>query len=352
MKRATMTYIIKHTSLLLTTLFISSCYGQQKIGQHKILQSINQKKLTPTAHPIVLQQKKFASTSSYRAPETVDFNINGICNLNCKWCWGPVHNAKEDVSLSEWKNLAYKLSKLGTRNVVFTGGETLLKKELPELARYVNSELGMRTTLSSNGLLMLRRGPSVLPHVNDLGLPIDGHNVEINSIMRKGTILHFSKVLEAIKFVQGSFSNVNLTARTVVATPNIESVPLIGETLLNAGVDPLKLRWKLYQVSPVGPRKSEILNGDLLITKKQFEETVAKTKVLNPSFSIEAQPYENSFGRYFHVFPDGKSHIVTQGQDGLPHELEMGNIVKDFDSVIQKVNETFDFAHNSKHGKN
>lgn len=45
--------------------------------------------------------------SGLRAPNTVDFNINGICNLDCKWCWGPVHDAKEDVNLSEWKHLAY-----------------------------------------------------------------------------------------------------------------------------------------------------------------------------------------------------------------------------------------------------
>ena len=65
---------------------------------------------------------------SLSSPETVDFNVNGVCNLDCKWCWGPVHNAKEVVSLSEWKNIAYNLKKLGTKSIVFTGGETLLKK--------------------------------------------------------------------------------------------------------------------------------------------------------------------------------------------------------------------------------
>lgn len=288
--------------------------------------------------------------NNLRSPETVDFNINGICNLNCKWCWGPVHNAKEDVTLSEWKIIAYLLKKFGTKNIVFTGGETLLKKELPELARYVNKELELRTTLSSNGLLLLKRGPSVLPYINDLGLPLDGHTQNVNAVMRRGTITHFSRVLQAIKFVQNEFPQIDLTVRTVMAKPNIESVPFIGKTMLEANIDPSKMRWKIYQVSPVGPRKENILNSDLLITKDQFDEQIKITKVINPSFKIEAQPYERSFGRYFHIFPDGKSHIVAQGKDGLPEEISMGNIAKDFDSVIYNVNNAFNFNNNSKHG--
>ena len=102
---------------------------------------------------------------------------------------------------------------------------------------------------------MVKRGASILPYIDDLGLPLDGPNTEINSKMRKGTILHFSKVLEAIKFVQTGFPDVKLTVRTVVAEPNVDFVHLIGETLKENGIKPEKMRWKLYQVSPVGPRK-------------------------------------------------------------------------------------------------
>ena len=65
-------------------------------------------------------------------------------------------------------------------------------------------------------------------------------NTEINSKMRKGTILHFSKVLEAIKFVQTGFPDVKLTVRTVVAEPNVDFVHLIGETLKENGIKPRK----------------------------------------------------------------------------------------------------------------
>lgn len=342
-------FMLRYTfAIFLFLLFNSNCSSRTNVSRLAQLTRL----LSSTIHNTVRKSINISETTSMHAPETVDFNVNGICNLNCKWCWGPDHKAKEEVSLSEWKNLAYNLKRLGTKNIVFTGGETLMKKDLPELSRYVNSELGLRTTLSSNGLLLVKRGPSILPYINDLGLPLDGSTVEINSIMRRGTILHFSKVLEAIRFVQNNFSSIKLTVRTVVAQPNKDDVPQIGKTFISSGIMPSALRWKLYQVSPVGPRREEILNGDLLITKQQFHETIEKTKLLNPDFNIEAQPFENSFGRYFHIFPDGRSHIVVKGKDKLPFELEMGNVVKDFDSVMIKVNETFDFDRNSKHGSN
>jgi sulfatase maturation enzyme AslB (radical SAM superfamily) len=31
----------------------------------------------------------FLSEKIFQAPYTVDFNLNGACNLNCSWCWGP-----------------------------------------------------------------------------------------------------------------------------------------------------------------------------------------------------------------------------------------------------------------------
>jgi Fe-coproporphyrin III synthase len=336
--------------LTIFLLFGFMCKGQE-VGLN-MLKNKRSKQLLSVLP--LMQARSLSSLSSmrYRAPKTVDINVNGVCNLNCKWCWGPVHNAKEKVSLKEWKDLTYELKKLGTRSVVFTGGETLLKKELPEFARYIKSDLGLRTTLSTNGLLMVKRGPSILPYINDVGLPLDGHNVEINSTMRIGTILHFSKVLEAIKFVQANFPRTDLTVRTVAAVPNIDSIPFIGKTMLEAGVNPKKMRWKIYQVSPVGPRKDDILNGDLLITRNQFEQVVQEAKMLNPEFIIEEQPFENSFGRYFHIFPDGETHVVVQGNDGFPEEIKTGNIIKDFDSVMKTLNESFNFGHNSKHGKN
>lgn len=274
-----------------------------------------------------------------KAPLTVDFNVNGACNLNCTWCWGPDHKAKEEVTVDQWKEIAFKLNELGTKNITFTGGETLMKKGLEEILKYVHEDLEMRTTLSTNGILLRRKAQEVLPYVDDLGMPLDGHTREINNIMRVGTPKHFDRVLDSIVLVQQQYPKIDLTVRTVMSAKNMESVPLIGNTMLQHGIDPKKIRWKIYQVNPIGIRKENILNGDWLISSEQFEETMEKVRKLNEKFNkITAQPFTKHVGRYFHIYPDGKSHIVSAGRDGYPVELPTGNIIKNFVKVIENIN--------------
>ena len=112
------------------------------------------------------------------------------------------------------------------------------------------------------------------------------------------------------------------------------------------------MRWKLYQISPIGINKEGILKNNLLITKQQFEKIVEKTKASNHEFYIEAQPYEKSIGRYFHIYPDGKSYVIAKGKDGLPYYLMIGDIVENFENVLHRVNEELNFNKNSNHGKN
>lgn len=275
-----------------------------------------------------------------KAPRTVDFNIIGACNLNCTWCWGPDHKAKEELTIEQWKEIAYKLKILGTEKITFTGGETLMKVGLSELLKYVHDDLGIRTTLSTNGILLKRFANSVLPYVDDIGLPLDGHSREINNIMREGPPKHFDRALSAIKLVQDDFLNIDITVRTVLSAKNLDSVPLIGKTMIDSGIDPTRIRWKIYQVSPIGIRKEDVLNGNWLISSSQFEEAVIKIKALNSKFPhIDTLGLDRHVGRYFHIYPDGKSHVFVTGKDGYPIALSVGNIGKRFDEVIRQVND-------------
>jgi Fe-coproporphyrin III synthase len=294
-----------------------------------------------------IQQSSF-STQIF--PSTVDLNLIGRCNLNCTWCWGPEHGAAEPIGLNEWKELVSKLQQLGTKNVVITGGEPLLKGWLPDLIQYIKSDLRMRVTLSTNGILLRRKANLILPYVDDLGIPIDGPSHHVNKLMRIGKFNHFDIALDAIKYVQSEYPQIDLTVRTVVAKPNIEFVPQIGEVLLRSGINPKKLRWKLYQVNPIGPRKNDILSGDWLVSLEDFNWVIDKSKNLNPTIKICAQPFEKHAGRYFMVFPDGSSHAIENGNDGFPSEKHLGNVFKNLDMVIKNLSDDDCLEANHAHG--
>ena len=177
----------------------------------------------------------------------------------------------------------------------------------------------------------------ILPYIDDLGIPLDGPSHEINKMMRVGKFPHFDLALEAIKFVQSAYPNIDLTVRTVVAKPNLEHISQIGIKLLQHGIKIEHLRWKLYQVNPIGPRKKDIVKGEWLISLKEFDQAVHQAKMLNPKINICAQSIDKHAGRYFMIFPDGMSHIVEQGDNGFPQEKYLGNVFENFDEVLKQL---------------
>ncbi|MDF1678035.1 MAG: radical SAM protein [Legionellaceae bacterium] len=291
------------------------------------------------------------SSSPQSFPSTVDLNLLGRCNLNCTWCWGPEHDTAEPIRLNEWKDLVSNLQKMGTKSVIITGGEPLLKRWLPDLIKYIKSELNMRVTLSTNGILLRRKANALLPYVDDLGIPIDGPSDEINRIMRKGHFKHFDIALDAISYVQQEYPNIDLTVRTVVAKPNLAFVSKIGSVLLHSGIKPEKLRWKIYQVNPIGPRKGEILNGDWLISSEEFNQTIKHCRTLTPELNICSQPYDKHVGRYFMIFPDGTTHVIEKGNDGFPCERILGNVFNDLSMVIKELKSDAYLDNNADHGE-
>lgn len=280
------------------------------------------------------------------SPLTVDFNVNGMCNLRCSWCWGPDHQAKEELTHQQWKQLARRLQILGTRNITITGGEPLMKEGLGDILKYLHDDLGIRVTLSTNGILLKSQAINILPYVDDIGLPIDGHSKEINHLMRAGTPRHFDKVLESMKLVQTDFPGIDLTIRTIISKKNVESVPFIGKTLIEYGIDPKRLRWKLYQVTPMGLRKEDVLNGDWILSDEEFKKAADRVMDQNLQFqNFAVLKVDMHVDRYFHIYPDGESHVFITGKDGNPTPFGLGNIGKNFDAVIQKLNQ-FNLAKN------
>ncbi len=273
-------------------------------------------------------------------PETVDLNVLGRCNLDCKWCWGPEHDMKESVRLPQWQSALQFLVNNGTKNLVISGGEPLLLSWIGNLARFAKENLGMHITLSTNGILLPKRGAGILPYLDEIGIPLDGHTHEYNKVMRVGKYHHFNCALDAMKLVQRHYPKIELTVRTVVASPNIFSVPMIGDTLIENGIYVDEIRWKIYQVNPIGPRKEKTIEEGWLVSDIDFLDTIKTLKERYLNIDIRSQKISDSAGRYFIVFPDGKSHVI---QKNIGHtemvEIPLGDIFSSPNEIVQAFKE-------------
>jgi MoaA/NifB/PqqE/SkfB family radical SAM enzyme len=273
------------------------------------------------------------------APKTVDFNVIGKCNLDCVWCWGPDHKTKHTLNAADWIETATQLRKMGTENIVITGGEPTLRKDLLEMVEGFKG-LGMRVTLSTNAMLLLNeRNKKLLEYVDEIGIPLDGATEEMNNVMRKGNKEAFNLAIEAIKYIQEKHPNIKMTIRTVLSRKNLDDVQSIPNTLSQKGVDLTKFRWKIYQITPTGPREAQktLEENGWLISEEETKKIVDFLKQSHPQMTISSLMSKEHDSRYLHIDPTGKITTLV-GED--PQHLEVGSVYfsnKDTISLIDPI---------------
>jgi 12,18-didecarboxysiroheme deacetylase len=167
--------------------------------------------------------------SSDKRPVVV-WNITKRCNLKCVHCYAHADNFSSDNELStqEGKALIDDLAGFGVPVLLLSGGEPLVRKDLPELAAYA-VEKGMRAVISTNGTLITRKTAGILKEIglSYVGISLDGME-EINDRFRgmKGA---FNAALEGIRNCQAAGIKVGL--RFTVNKFNVKEIPKIFDLL-------------------------------------------------------------------------------------------------------------------------
>jgi len=107
----------------------------------------------------------------------VVWNITKQCNLKCIHCYAHAKNIPFDNELStkDGKNLIDDLARYNVPVLLFSGGEPLIRKDLPELAAYA-VEKGIRAVISTNGTLISQKTAHILKDIglSYVGISLDG----------------------------------------------------------------------------------------------------------------------------------------------------------------------------------
>ena len=231
-------------------------------------------------------------------PSSVDINPTARCNLACPICWGPDHQIPDGLNTQQWSQVIRFFADRGTSGIIFTGGEPLLRKDLPELMN-LSKKLKMKVTLSTNALLLPKRHAEVLPFVDEIGIPLDGSDSKLNGIIRRGTPWAFDASLSALELLEAKYPNIHVTVRTVVSRQNKDDIANIGSLLI--GKSALFDRWKIYQFTPVSIGLAHI--DEHYVSREEFDRVVSELNF--PELNITAYPNEQRVGRYVFVGPEG-----------------------------------------------
>ncbi len=186
-------------------------------------------------------------------PETVIWEVTLQCNMNCIHCGStasPETKQLDELNTQEGLELIHQVAELGTKRLIFSGGEPFLRKDLDVFAREAN-RTGLMPSFISNGFVV---NEDTIKKISDLcvlnpqthiGLSLDG-NEEIHDYLRQ-TEGSYKHVIMALSLLQQE--GIHTSVVTTVSKLNFNLLPEIMKVIYS--YDNV-YSWQLQMATPWG----------------------------------------------------------------------------------------------------
>ena len=213
-----------------------------------------------------------------RRLEHVDVEITKKCNLFCVHCSAQSNGIGRELSTSEIETILDRGILLGLKNVGFTGGEPLTRRnKLVSLLKYCRGDLDLKTHLHTNGTLLKSNDAEIIASlVDEVTVTFYGSKPEIHD--------GITSVKGSLKATEAGLSRLvrqhaNVRVFIVPMKPNFEDIPQIVRKVHEIGCDKIRI----LSLSPTGrARKNfeklspdafdrEWLNAKLVETQKELD---------------------------------------------------------------------------------
>jgi 12,18-didecarboxysiroheme deacetylase len=207
----------------------------------------------------------------------VVWNVTRRCNLRCVHCYAHATDQADQGELTtvQGKSLLDDLAAFGVPVVLFSGGEPLVRKDLPELASYAVGK-GMRAVISTNGTLITAPVARTLKEIglSYVGISLDGMQ-EVNDRFR-AVPGAFRSALDGIRNCQAAGIKVGL--RFTINRFNVQEIPSIFQLIEEMDIP----RVCFYHLVYAG-RGSELVEQDLNLedSRKTLDLIIDNTRRLH-----------------------------------------------------------------------
>jgi 12,18-didecarboxysiroheme deacetylase len=207
----------------------------------------------------------------------VVWNATRKCNLKCVHCYAHATDVstQDELTTEEGRALIDDLAGYGVPVLLFSGGEPLVRKDLPELAAYA-VEKGMRAVISTNGTLIT---PAVARTLKEIGLSYVGISLdgmrEVNDRFR-GVKGAFDKAIDGIE--NSRTAGIKVGLRFTINKANVAEIPGIFDLLEEKDIP----RVCFYHLVYAG-RGSNLVEQDLTHeeTRKAVDLIIERTRDLH-----------------------------------------------------------------------
>ena len=187
----------------------------------------------------------------------VVWNVTRRCNLKCVHCYSSSQNIQysDELSTEEGKKLIADLASFGSPVMLFSGGEPLARKDLPELVQFAVDN-GMRAVISTNGTLITKEKAAIFSRIglSYVGVSLDG--MEETHDRFRGVKGAFNASMNGIRICMDA--GIKVGVRFTISKRNFFEIPSIFDLIEREGVP----RACFYHLVYSG-RGSELVDEDL-----------------------------------------------------------------------------------------
>ncbi|HEU20679.1 MAG TPA: 12,18-didecarboxysiroheme deacetylase [Deltaproteobacteria bacterium] len=160
----------------------------------------------------------------------VVWNMTRRCNLKCVHCYSSSQNItySDELSGDEARALLTDLSAFGCPVILFSGGEPLMRRDLPELLELAVDK-GMRAVISTNGTLITKEKARIFSKIglSYVGVSLDGLSV-IHDRFR-GVAGAFDAAMRGIANCQDE--GIKVGVRFTITGSNAHEIPAIFDLI-------------------------------------------------------------------------------------------------------------------------
>jgi len=147
--------------------------------------------------------------------------------------WKDNKNLKQ-LNENDIRGLMDSLKKLGTKQVLMSGGEALLNTNFFRFCEILNEE-NIKVTLLSTGLTIKKNAEQLIKWVNDIIVSVDGDEQAHDYI--RNIPGAFNKLTEGVTYIKAMKRTYKITARTVIHRLNYQRWPAIIDAAKELGLD-------------------------------------------------------------------------------------------------------------------
>ncbi|GIH06939.1 coenzyme PQQ synthesis protein E [Rhizocola hellebori] len=235
------------------------------------------------------------------------------CPLRCTYCANPVSlsDYAGELNTAEWQHVFEQARRLGVLQLHLSGGEPLLRRDLPELLRHARA-LGMYTNLITSGIPLAESGLAALADAGLDHFQLSIQDSEPDAARAVAGIDAHQRKLSVAAMVRRA--GLPLTVNVVLHAGNVGRLAAIAQLAVEMGADRLELAhtqyygWALRNRAVLMPSPAQIEAATEAVeeVRQRFGEAVEIVYVLPDYHTGSPKPCMNGWGsRQLVVAPNG-----------------------------------------------